>query len=110
MLILWQDQVAAEVHAVAVASVEVHSVAVHEVAQAASVAALLVVHTVVVSEAHTMEAHLEALIMAVLEDIITLPHHIITIITDHTSGAHTDLGVAQYFTAAASVADAFLPL
>ena len=92
MLILWQDPVAAEAHAVAVASaavalVEVHSVAVHEVDQAALVVALSAVITEVASEAHTMAAHLAALIMVVLEDIIMLPHpHIITIITDHTSG------------------------
>ena len=75
MLILWQDRVAVEVHAVAVASAEVHSE----------------VHTAVVSEAHTMVAHLEALIMVVLEDIIMLPHPHIT--TDYIFTAHSDLGV-----------------
>ena len=79
MLILWQDQVAEEAHAEAVASAEVHSVAAQGVAQAVSVAALLVVHTAVVSETHTMEVLSVVIMVDILEDIIT-------IITDHTSG------------------------
>ena len=94
MLILWQDQVAAEAHAEAVALAVVVLAEVHaEVAsqvEAASVVALLAQVTAVDLAA----AHLE-------EVLIILPHpHIIAIITDHTSG---DPDVAQYFMVAVSV-------
>ena len=100
---------AAEDRAEAEALAEVHSVVAHE-AEEASVVALLAAHTEVASEAHTMEAHSVALMVEVSADIIILPHpHIITIITAHTSGVHTDPG-AVLISAVASVADAFLPL
>ena len=77
MLILWQDQVAAEAHAEAVASAVVHSVADHMV-EAASVADPLVVHTAAVSVVHIMAVLLADITVDISEDIIT-------IITDRTS-------------------------
>ena len=71
MLILWQDQVAVEVHAEAVASAEVHSVEVQE-AEEDSAEDPLAVHTAVASAAHTMVALLAVPIVAILEDIITI--------------------------------------
>ena len=93
---------AAEAHAEAEVSAVAALVEVHEAVEA-SVADLSVVHMAVVSEAHTMAAHLVALIMVVSEDIIMRPPHIITIITDLTFGAHTDLGVVPMLVVAVAV-------
>ena len=79
MLILWQDQVAAE----AVASAVVHSVAVLAVAED-SVADLLAVHTAVASEGHTTVVHLVAHTVEILAVIIT-------IITVRFSGVQEDV-------------------
>ena len=73
-------------------------------AQAVSVAALLVVHTAVASEAHITVAHLVVTLADISEDIIMLPHpHIITIITAHTFGAHSDPGVVPMLVVAVAV-------
>ena len=87
MLILWQDQVAAEAHAVAVASAAEVSVA-HEAevsqAEAALEEALSVADRAVVLE----------------EVLIILPHPLIITITAHSSG---DPDAVRYFMAVAVV-------
>ena len=74
MLILWQDQVAAEAHAEAVALAVVHSVAALAVAVASAVDPLAVL-TVAASVAHITEAALEALTADISEDTITITAH-----------------------------------
>ena len=94
---------AAEAHAEAEALAEVHSVAVHEAVEA-SVADHSAVHTAVASEAHIMVAHLVVTMADISEDIIMLLHpHIITIITAHTFGAHSDPGVVPMLVVAVAV-------
>ena len=83
MLILWQDQVAAE----AVASAVVHSVA-----------DPLAVHTVAALEGHTTVAHLVGRTEVILEVIIMLPHPLIITITARFSGVQEDV---QSFTVVA---------
>ena len=90
MLILWQDPVAAEVHAEAAASVAEVS-ADHEAAEALEVA-LLAVLTVAVLEVHTMAVHLADRTVVILAVIIT--------ITVHSSGVPD---VARYFMVVAVV-------
>ena len=91
MLILWQDQVAAEAHAEAAASAAVALEVAHAVASQVEAAASEV-------------AHLAADPQVVLAEVlIILPHpHIITT-TDRISGVQD---AAQYFMAVAALADA----
>ena len=89
MLILWQDQVAAEAHAVEAASEEAASAADQE-EEAASVAALSVVHTAAASEAHITEVH-SADIMADISVDITITGRTIT---DRIFTARSDRGDA----------------
>lgn len=96
MLILWQDQVAAEAHAEAVALAVVHSVA--ALAAADLEEDLLAVLTAAASEAHITVAHLAAHTVVILAVIIMLPHPLIITITARFSGAQED---ALYFTAVA---------
>ena len=86
---------AVEAHAEAEVSAVVVLAEVHEAVEA-SVADHSAVHTAVVSEAHTMEAHLVVTTADTLEDIIT-------IITDHTSGARSDPGVVPMLVVAVAV-------
>ena len=80
MLILWQDRVAAEAHAEAVASAVV----------------LLAVHTAAASEAHITVAHS----VVITQDISQVS---ITIITDLISITHSDRDAEQSFTAVVAV-------
>jgi hypothetical protein len=86
MLILWQDQVAAE----AAASAVVHSVVALAVAED-SAADPLAVHTVAASEGHTTVAHLVALTEVILAVITMLPHPRIITITARFSGVQEDV-------------------